>query len=429
MSKPDETYRQWATPTQWRTYAAVCEHGSTRKAAKALGMARSGLQEGLATLKRKAVQQGYDPPDWLHPIPDGQVLKGMSTNYESPAEGIKEQWVKTKEGPMQTAQVVQLPGPHRIERVSTNYTQGGVQQQWVREVANAAQREEAWKTIVDELRATIEPLPLLKAPASTLDDYMAVLPIGDHHLGMLAWAEETGSDNYDSKISEQLLNGAIDYLVTTGPACGTGLLIFLGDFFHYDGLVAETPTSRNHLDSEGRYAKMQRFGVRMIRHAIDAAAKKYGELFVIFEPGNHDPSTMQAAAIWCAALYEANPRVHIDLSPRLHHYHRFGKNLIGTHHGDKTKMDLLPMVMAADVPLWWGETSFRYWFTGHIHTQVVKEFPGASVESMNILAPPDAWAAGQGYRSRRNMKQIILHRETGEYERRIVNPTQLEIKQ
>jgi hypothetical protein len=47
-------------------------------------------------------------------------------------------------------------------------------------------------------------------------------------------------------------------------------------------------------------------------------------------------------------------------------------------------------------------------------------------ESFRTLAAKDAWHSGQGYRSGRDMKCIILHKEFGEIGRQTVNLAMLQ---
>jgi hypothetical protein len=96
---------------------------------------------------------------------------------------------------------------------------------------------------------------------------------------------------------------------------------------------------------------------------------------------------------------------------------RFGQNLIGSTHGDGAKPADLPLLMAADRAEDWGKTSFRYWYTGHVHHRSAKEHPGCIVESFRTLAAKDSWHTGQGYRAGRDMYAIVLDREHGEVER------------
>lgn len=73
--------------------------------------------------------------------------------------------------------------------------------------------------------------------------------------------------------------------------------------------------------------------------------------------------------------------------------------------------------MAADRPEDWGATEFRHWLCGHIHHWTAKEHPGVVVETFRTLAGKDAWHAGKGYRSRRDMNCIVYHKQYGEIQR------------
>ena len=57
-------------------------------------------------------------------------------------------------------------------------------------------------------------------------------------------------------------------------------------------------------------------------------------------------------------------------------YFTFGKNLIGVTHGDTAKMPDLGSIMATDRPREWGDSIHRYWLTGHVHHDQVKEYRG-----------------------------------------------------
>ena len=310
-----------------------------------------------------------------------------------------------------------------MKGVSTLYDENGnIKLEWVKVNAEKEQLEEAFREAVEGLKEEIPRETKVKPPKSTNDTLMACYPVGDHHMGMLSWHEETG-DDYDLKISEDLLNGAISHLVKAIQPCEKAAVVFLGDFMHYDSYAPLTPASKNLLDADSRYPKMVRVAVRSMRNAIDVARRQHKNVHVIVEPGNHDPSSSIFLMEILSALYEKEPRVYVDTTPRRFHYFRFGKNLVGTHHGDKKiKMSDLPLIMATDNPEDWGKTKYRYCWTGHVHHDQVKDYQGCKVESMRVLPPTDAYGAESGYRSMRDMKAIVLHKEFGEVARYTVNP-------
>jgi hypothetical protein len=145
---------------------------------------------------------------------------------------------------------------------------------------------------------------------------------------------------------------------------------------------------------------------------------------VIHQAGNHDDYTALMLAIVTDAYFRDEPRVTVDLSPARFHYYRFGKCLIGVTHGDArgaSKAQDLESIMAADRARDWGETEHRMWWTGHIHHRRAQDVRGATCEAFRTLASSDAWAAGEGYRSRAEMTAITLHRQWGEVARACVS--------
>jgi hypothetical protein len=319
-----------------------------------------------------------------------------------------------------------VPDGFKVTGRSTlvDMTTGEPRLEWIKTSADKERQEQMFQ---EALAAFSEKLPRvkpIKGPKSVSSDLMAVYPVGDHHLGMLSWAEETGAD-YDLQIGETLLAKATDHLIDSVQPCETAALIFLGDFLHYDSFESVTPANRNQLDSDTRFPKMVRAGIRSMRRMIERACEQHRHVKVIIEIGNHDISSSIFLMECMANIYDTNPAVTVDTSPRHYHYLRFGKNLIGTHHGHGTKMEQLPLIMASDRPDDWGSTEYRYWHTGHVHHDSTKDIQGCLVESHRILAPADAWAANKGYRSKRDMKAIVYHKDFGEVERVKFNPAML----
>lgn len=321
-----------------------------------------------------------------------------------------------------------LPDTLLARRSALVDAEGNILQQWLIEKPEERARLAAWE---EAARVLAEPLPrapwIMPAVTKRRDDLLVAYPVGDHHLGMLAWHRETG-DSYDLDIGERLLTDAMTTLVGTAQPSEKALIVFLGDFLHYDSFEAVTPAHRNLLDADGRYPKVFAAGLRLMRRSIETAAGHHNDVHVIIEIGNHDPSSAIVLMLSLANIYENNPRITIDISPRHFHYYEFGKVLIGTHHGHgkAAKAEQLPLIMAADRPEMWGRTQYRYWMTGHVHHQSVKDFAGCTVESFRILPPADAYAAHEGYRAPRDMKAITYHREFGEVGRAVVNPAMLE---
>ena len=397
----------------------LATHNSITNAAHALGISRSTFGSRVHEARRRGFKST---------IPPRLVVRGQSILRNEAGEEVA-RWDKTGLEGREAADVAQLPDPKKIVKLSTLYDQSGkVTQQWVSEKPEDALREALWLECAAKIAADVKRAAPVKAPkGKSHADLLAVYPVGDHHTGMMAWPAETGGEAYDLKIAEQILRDAALRLIGVCPPCDQALIAFLGDFLHYDSYDTVTPAHKNLLDADGRYPKMIEVGVRMIRHTVAAALERHKHVTLIFEPGNHDPSSAAFMTILLACLYENEPRVTVDKAPRHYHYYEFGKVLLGTHHGDKAKPAMLPGIMAHDMPEAWGRTSHRLWMTGHVHHESRKEYAGCKVETFGVLAPADAYSAHAGYRSEQSMKAIVFHREHGEVERHTVNPSMFEV--
>jgi hypothetical protein len=374
--------RKWATPEQASAIDALLAHGSVLAAAGALDMRPGRLRDLLSEAKRRAARAGWSPAHaMVHTVPAGFHVSGVSTLYGQDGTP-RGQWVKSKSD-----------DEHLIAR------------------------------LLDACQEIVEPLRgkggITAAPRHEDSDTLCVYPMGDPHFGMFAWAAETGQD-FDLKIAEHTLSAAVDALVGLAPKSEQALVINLGDFFHTDNATNRTMRSGNALDVDSRWAKVLGVGVKTMRACIDRTLEKHAKVRVINEIGNHDDNTSIVLSTVLAAFYEKEPRVEIDCSPAAFHWHRFGKCLIGVTHGDEAKMNQLPGIMAADRAADWGVTEHRHWYTGHVHHDGLTEFPGCTVETFRTLAPGDAWAHRAGFRSGRDMKLDVWHREHGMINRHIV---------
>jgi hypothetical protein len=414
----DESLREYATEKQWQYYEAYCAAGSYRKAAAALGLTdESVVRKGVKALQEAALRAGK--------VPAGYKVDKVTTVTDKDGRR-KLQSVKVGVDDVAPQNVVTFPGT--IKRTTTLRRGDDVVLQWERKDAEDVWREKMWRGLAKELgrdiiRAVPEPIPLIANKR-----LMSVYAVGDQHTGMLSWGKETGS-SWDLEIAERTIKSGSDYLIGKCPSSDVGLLLFLGDFMHYDGWRQVTPTSEHEVDADGRFPKMWWTAKRALRYMVAAALRKHRHVHIIFEIGNHDLTLSWLMADMLATIYEDEPRVTVDISPGHYHYYRFGKVLIGSHHGHGTKPDNLGMIMAADRPQDWGETEHRHWFTGHIHTHYAKDLIGCTWESMRVLPPNDAWAHQKGYRSIRGMSSIVYDIEQGEIERYSFKPSMLAAQQ
>jgi hypothetical protein len=345
--------------------------------AKELGKDPRRIHKALASVHKRAASQGVAPAYNVNrqTVP-GFTTKRVSTAYNMDGD-IVLQWH------------IQEPERQKIEELIAQFVDG-------------------FKDEVTGLHAPND------APTGIDDDYMVAYIIGDHHLGMLAHHTETMGEDYDVKISQRLLENAVDRLVSVAPAGKVGVLVNLGDFMHVNDSTSSTPNSKNLLDSDGRYSKTIRAASNVIKRTVLRMLEKHAEVWLVNVRGNHDPD----AALWLNEVmrlyFEDDPRVHVFDNASKFIWWQWGKNLVVTHHGDRIKMSNLHGSIVSNLRKEWGEAEHTFVWTGHIHHKNQEEYGGALFESWNILAPADAWHASSGYASSRSMTCVILHKDFGE---------------
>jgi hypothetical protein len=206
------------------------------------------------------------------------------------------------------------------------------------------------------------------------------------------------------------------------PRRRIGIIIGLGDLLHFDGYEPVTSRSRNVLDVDGRYPLVLQTATSVLIWAIEKALRKHEQVIVRILPGNHDDQSAIAVSLALSMYYRESKRVAVDCDPSRYWWWRFGETFIGATHGDMTKMQDLPLVMASARPVDWGASQHRYLWTGHIHHKsAIKEVGNVIVESFRSPAARDAWHAASGYVSGRSLTAITLHRAYGEISRQTAN--------
>lgn len=302
---------------------------------------------------------------------------------------------------------------------------GEVVMEWEKTSIEREADEEARQAAFEALAAALPRLPASEKPLHTSDNLCTVYTLTDSHVGMLAWRKEGGAD-WDLAIAERTLFGCFEQMVSSAPDSAVGIVNQLGDFLHFDGLTAMTPTSGHLLDADGRFGKIVDVAIRILRRVIDLALAKHGHVHVIMAEGNHDI----ASSVWLrkmfAVLYESDPRVTVDQSELPYYAYQHGSTMLCFHHGHLKKNDQLPILFAAQFPAIWGATTRRYCHTGHRHHAEEKEHSGMTVTQHPTLAARDAYAARGGWVADRAASAITYHKRFGQVGRVTVCPEMLE---
>lgn len=377
---------QFATVRQLEYVEAIEKHGSQQKAAVALGVPRRTLDQGIAALKKKAAASGYSPEhDMLKIAPFGFTVKGTSTAYKDGKQVL--QWVKTTRD----------------------------------EQAQQAAMKAAFEALSEELPRVV-PVPLT---TKTRDDLCNVFTLTDSHVGSMCWHEEGGAD-WDLKIAEATLVGCFEKMIAASPPARVGIVAQLGDFLHADGIMPVTPTSGHILDADGRFSKVVKVAIRILRTVVDMTLARHDKVVVLMAEGNHDISSSIWLRTMFATLYENEPRVEVIDSPLPYYCYQHGNTMIAWHHGHLKKNDQLPILFASQFPAMWGATTKRYAHCGHRHHVEEKEHSGMHVIQHSTLAARDAYAARGGWISEREVTAMTYHSKYGRHSRVTICPEMLE---
>ncbi len=333
--------------------------------------------------RRALARAGFSPEhDWRNQVPDGYMVKGVSTLYDK---------------------------------------DGAVAAQWVKSAVDPERQQEIIAQAVAAMKDEIVPLPATKTWSPGADELANCYVLTDFHLGMLSWGEESGAD-YDLKIAEDLARAWFAKALSTAPAARTGILCQLGDFLHWDGLDAVTPSSHHVLDADTRFQKLTRVAIRVIRSVIDAMLQKHAHVHVICAEGNHD----MASSIWLremlTVLYENEPRITVDRNPDPFYCYVHGETTLFFHHGHKVRPGQIDAVFAAKFKREYGNSKHCYAHMGHLHHAHLKESGLMVVEQHRTLAAKDAYASRGGWLSGRSAPVITYHKEFGEVARLTISP-------
>jgi hypothetical protein len=343
------------------------------------------LRRMLKSIEAKAAAAGFAPDhDMTHSVPEGFTVKGVSTYYNE--DGIPTgQWVKSQ-----------------------------------------SDRERQAKLLLDAVEESATLLKRFKPvakPKQVDEDLCSLLTITDFHLGMKAWKESDGED-WDVTIARDVFLQSIHDMVSAAPKSGTSILNQLGDFFHWDGLIPMTPTSKHILTGDDRYSKLVELTINIMTEAVHIMLKKFGRVVIVQAEGNHD----LASSVWIRKYmkhrFQDDPRVSVIDNEFPYYAYLHGKTMLGFHHGHRLKMAQLQKLFASEPRFreMWGQANHCYIHCGHLHHERVLEDAGATVEQHPTLATRDNYSSSHGYVSQRGAKVITYDKSDGEIHRVTVRP-------
>lgn len=274
--------------------------------------------------------------------------------------------------------------------------------------------------MIEESFADLTPAPPMTPPEDVMDDLVTVYPIADAHLGMLAWAMETGED-YDSRIASERIQSWIGRAVSSSPASKEAIIIDVGDLTHADDQKNMTPGSGHILDVDTRHFRTLDITIKTLVTCVETALARHEKVTVSVLKGNHDPNSYLTVLFSIAAWFRNEPRVDVLKQPGDFFVREFGKVLISANHGDKASAQRLVMFLADRYAEMWGRTVFRYLFTGHNHHLKSADIGGMTWEQLNGVTAQDYYTFSHAFSGRAQLSGITYHKDEGVRSRVYVN--------
>ena len=281
------------------------------------------------------------------------------------------------------------------------------------------------QAVTDMKKHTPAPVPFVAPPTKHThfveDPCVWVESINDAHLGMLAWRNETGKDDYDLEIAMRDYTNVGNTLNAYAQRYNVEeTVVVLGhDMQHIDGLFdkAGRTTAGTPQDFDSRLPKIITAVRRAAVEQIDRAVCRTAEVTVVVVPGNHDRYSMYHLTEVLHAWYRNTPEVTIlnapngdDTIPRIRQYYQSGENGFMFTHGEgfNRTREPLPLVFADEAPDIWSNTVYREVLCGHQHkteskgyrrpTHDLQEMRGVRMRALPGLTATDAWHDDQSYR-------------------------------
>jgi hypothetical protein len=389
--------------------SAYKEHGSERKAARALGLSKTAFHERL----KQAAERGKLG---FNPVLPGYELKRSSAQLDK-AGKVEKEWVTQHK---ESGAAFQMPAGQVLKGVSAYVdADGRIRSQWIKTRTDSAAPE-----LIEAIKAEFKEydgkaLVIRKPTAPTRSELLNVLAIADPHIGMLSWGEQTGAD-YDLNIARKRVLGTSTEVINSAPRARELLIANLGDWYHANDQRNVTPKSKHQLDVDGRWFKVLRTGVRLFIDIIETGLRRHDLVEVVNIPGNHDPEAAASLALALSCFYSRNKRVKIAFPADIY-YRQFGATLLGCAHGDKAPPSRMAMAMAVDQREAWGRTAYHWFLYGHIHNDKLDTHGDVKVESFSTIADKDSHAFGGAWRSSQSLQLITLHKRRGPHGRVIRN--------
>lgn len=275
--------------------------------------------------------------------------------------------------------------------------------------------ESVRKEIIKELQQYSPKYPKIKRSPSK-DGHLLVVDPADIHIGKLSSSFETGTE-YNQQIAVKRVIEGVQGIIDKSSGWNIDKILFIGgnDILHTD-TPRRTTTSGTPQDTDGmwydNFLTAKQLYVDVIEMLMQVA-----DVHFTFNPSNHDYQSGFFLAQVIETHFRKSKNITFDVSIKHRKYYQYGKNLIGTTHGDGAKQHNLGSLMSMEASDLWGSVKHRYFYTHHVHHKTAKDFINVTVESLRSPSEADSWHFRNGYISPVAVEGFVHNKEFGQVAR------------
>lgn len=270
--------------------------------------------------------------------------------------------------------------------------------------------------LIKNLQNYIPKYPTIERTKPNGNKRLFVFDPADIHIGKLCSAFEVG-ETYNNQIAVQrVLQGCRGILSEIKENSIDKVLFVIGnDILHIDN-AKRTTTSGTPQDTDGMWHTNFIIAKQLYVDIIEILMQ-IADVHVVYNPSNHDYTNGFFLAQVIETHFKDCENVTFDTTIAHRKYFVYGKNLIGTTHGDGAKAQDLPLLMAHESKDW-SNCKHKYIYTHHMHHKISKDYMGVCVETLRSPSGTDSWHHRNGYQhSPKAVEGYIHDKEHGQIQR------------
>ena len=228
--------------------------------------------------------------------------------------------------------------------------------------------------------------------------FAVVTGSGELHYGKAGWVYETGEEFNRHDAGERLVRVRSMFAEELAERGRPEKIFYVAG---NDQVTIDTDkgttSAGTYQDLDGSSAQIYCEAHDLIRQDVDAV-RSIAPVEVLAVPGNPDRILTIAMMKSFQGWFQNQVGVDIRFSARSRAYADYGSTAMGFAHGDGALRPKDYMAtMAKDDPERWARTVYRAFFTGHLHSEVVRELIGGTHFQMPSLSGKDRYHERNAY--------------------------------